>query len=31
MEKELHHYAKQLLADGKVESAWQILLAGENV
>ena len=31
MEKELHHYAKQLLDDGKVESAWQILLAGENV
>lgn len=31
MEKELHQYAKQLLDDGKVESAWQILLAGENV
>lgn len=31
MEKELHHYAKQLLDDGKVESAWQVLLAGENV
>lgn len=31
MEKELHHYAKQLLAENKVEQAWQILLAGENV
>lgn len=31
MEKELHHYAKKLLDDGNVESAWQVLLAGENV
>jgi len=31
MEKELHYYAKQLLAEDKVEDAWQILLAGENV
>lgn len=28
MEKELHHYAKKLLAAGKVQEAWQILLAG---
>lgn len=27
MEKELHHYAKKLLAAGKVQEAWQILLA----
>jgi flavin reductase (DIM6/NTAB) family NADH-FMN oxidoreductase RutF len=27
MEKELHLYAKQLLDSGKVEAAWQILLA----
>lgn len=26
MEKELHLYAKQLLADGKVKEAWQVLL-----
>lgn len=31
MEKELHYYAKELLAADKVEQAWQILLAGENV
>ncbi len=31
MEKELHYYAKELLAGNKVEHAWQILLAGENV
>ena len=31
MEKELHIYAKQLLDLGKVQEAWQILLAGENV
>jgi flavin reductase (DIM6/NTAB) family NADH-FMN oxidoreductase RutF len=30
MENELHHYAKQLLNDGKVEEAWQVLLADEN-
>ncbi len=29
MEKELHSYAAELLNDNKVESAWQILLAGE--
>lgn len=28
MEKELHTYAKKLLATGKVQDAWQILLAG---
>jgi flavin reductase (DIM6/NTAB) family NADH-FMN oxidoreductase RutF len=28
MEKELHRYAKKLLAAGKVKEAWQILLAG---
>jgi flavin reductase (DIM6/NTAB) family NADH-FMN oxidoreductase RutF len=28
MEKELHTYAKKLLASGKVQAAWQILLAG---
>ena len=27
MEKELHHYAKQLLDAGKVKEAWQVLLA----
>src|SRR5688572_25144978 len=28
MEKELHVYAKKLLAEGKVREAWQVLLAG---
>jgi flavin reductase (DIM6/NTAB) family NADH-FMN oxidoreductase RutF len=28
MEKELHSYAKQLLDEGKVKEAWQVLLAG---
>ena len=28
MEKELHTYAKKLLAEGKVREAWQVLLAG---
>ena len=28
MEKELHAYAKKLLAEGKVSEAWQVLLAG---
>lgn len=27
MENELHHYAKKLLAAGKVKEAWQVLLA----
>ena len=27
MEKELHHYAKELLDAGKVKEAWQVLLA----
>ena len=27
MEKELHAYAKKLLAEGKVKDAWQVLLA----
>jgi flavin reductase (DIM6/NTAB) family NADH-FMN oxidoreductase RutF len=31
MELELHTYAKELLAQNKVEAAWQILLAGENI
>jgi len=28
MEKELHSYAKKLLDQGKVNEAWQVLLAG---
>jgi hypothetical protein len=28
MEKELHSYAKKLLDQGKVQEAWQVLLAG---
>jgi flavin reductase (DIM6/NTAB) family NADH-FMN oxidoreductase RutF len=28
MEDELHHYAKTLLQEGKVQEAWQVLLAG---
>jgi flavin reductase (DIM6/NTAB) family NADH-FMN oxidoreductase RutF len=28
MEDELHHYAKSLLQEGKVQDAWQVLLAG---
>ena len=28
MEKELHIYAKQLLEQGRIEAAWQVLLAG---
>lgn len=28
MEKELHHYARTLLAEGKLNEAWQVLLAG---
>lgn len=28
MERELHHYAKNLLEEGRVHEAWQILLAG---
>jgi hypothetical protein len=31
MEKELHHYAAQLLNQNKVIAAWQVLLAMENV
>lgn len=27
MEKELHHYAKKLLEEGKLREAWQVLLA----
>lgn len=30
MEKELHGYAARLLDEGKVEAAWQVLLAGET-
>ena len=29
MEKELHSYAKQLLDEGKVKEAWQVLITGE--
>ena len=29
MEKEIHMYAKKLLGEGKVQSAWQVLLQGE--
>lgn len=29
MEKELHRYAGELLNEGKVEEAWQVLLSGE--
>ncbi len=31
MEKELHLYAAKLLNEGKVEQAWQVLLAAENI
>ena len=31
MEKELHLYAAELLNEGKVSDAWQILLCGENL
>lgn len=31
MEKELHTYAKELLSHKKVNEAWQVLLAGENI
>lgn len=31
MEKELHIYAAELLNEGKVAEAWQVLLSGENV
>jgi flavin reductase (DIM6/NTAB) family NADH-FMN oxidoreductase RutF len=30
MEKELHRYAAKLLDEGKVEEAWQVLLAGNE-
>lgn len=30
MEKELHTYAAELLQNGKITEAWQILLSGEN-
>lgn len=30
MEKELHRYAGELLNAGKIQEAWQVLLAGEN-
>jgi hypothetical protein len=29
MEKELHKYAKELLDEGKVQEAWQVLLFGD--
>lgn len=29
MERELHHYAAKLLAEGRVAAAWQVLLAGQ--
>ncbi|MDQ3682422.1 MAG: flavin reductase family protein [Bacteroidota bacterium] len=31
MEREIHVYAAKLLDDGKVEEAWQVLLATENI
>ncbi len=31
MEKELHIYAAELLNQGKVAEAWQVLLSGENI
>jgi flavin reductase (DIM6/NTAB) family NADH-FMN oxidoreductase RutF len=31
MDKELHRYAKELLDAGKVDAAWQVLLADETV
>lgn len=31
MEKELHAYAGKLLNENKVEAAWQVLLAAENI
>jgi flavin reductase (DIM6/NTAB) family NADH-FMN oxidoreductase RutF len=31
MEKEVHQYAAQLLNNGKVDAAWQVLLATENM
>ncbi len=31
MEKELHHYAAELLNSNQVDAAWQVLLALENV
>lgn len=31
MEKEIHLYAARLLDEGKVQDAWQVLLASENV
>jgi flavin reductase (DIM6/NTAB) family NADH-FMN oxidoreductase RutF len=30
MEKEIHHYAKQLIGQGKVQEAWQVLLQLES-
>jgi flavin reductase (DIM6/NTAB) family NADH-FMN oxidoreductase RutF len=29
MEKELHSYAKKLLAEGKIKEAWQVVLTGD--
>jgi hypothetical protein len=31
MEKEVHRYAAQLLDEGKVDAAWQVLLSTENL
>jgi len=31
MEREVHQYAATLLAGGKVEEAWQVLLAADNI
>ena len=31
MEKEVHLYATKLLSEGKVEEAWQVLLASDNI
>jgi hypothetical protein len=31
MEKEVHLYAAKLLNENKVQEAWQVLLASENI
>ena len=30
MEKELHLYAAELLNNGKISDAWQVILSGDN-
>jgi hypothetical protein len=31
MEREVHSYAAKLLDENKVQEAWQVLLAAENI